>query len=126
MKGTTTAWAADELKRFRNDPEFELETLLLDINEQIVAEMVNRGWRRSDLAARLGVSRAFVTKLLGGNGNLTLGTLVKIANALEMKVELGLLPRYMESWEVIPVGFDMALLNQEGVIEGERQILLAA
>ncbi|MHB8376504.1 MAG: helix-turn-helix domain-containing protein [Dehalococcoidia bacterium] len=77
----------------RHTPEFELEWLLLDLEEQIWAAMQAQGIARSELAERLGTSRAFVTKLLSGHENLTLKTLVRVANALEIKVELRMRPR---------------------------------
>ena len=55
--------------------------------------MQGQGITRSELAERLGTSRAFVTKLLSSHENLTMKTLVRVANALEMKVELRLRPR---------------------------------
>jgi transcriptional regulator with XRE-family HTH domain len=88
-------WAARELNELRHDPEFELEMLLLDVNERILARMNDLGWRKVDLANRLGVSRAFVTKLLNGNDNIKLGTLIRIANALGSKVEIEMLPRHV-------------------------------
>ncbi len=89
--------AAERLRRFidenRDTPEWELESLLLDINEGLWAAMQARGVSRSDLAERLGTSRAYVTKLLDGQENMTLKTLVRVANALDMKVATKLVPR---------------------------------
>lgn len=90
---TTKAWAKSRINQLRHDPEFEAELLLLDINELIVHRMNDLGWRKADLAQRLGVSRAFITRFLGGNTNMTLGTLVKVANALGTRVNVELLPR---------------------------------
>jgi transcriptional regulator with XRE-family HTH domain len=89
------SWATRELDKFRHTPEYELDRLLLETNELIVARMDSLGWRKADLAQRLGVSRAFVTKLLGGNENITLATLVKVANVLGVKVQVDLLPRHV-------------------------------
>lgn len=74
-----------ELEEYQNDPAFELEVLLLEVNRQISSLMDDCGVRKSELAQRLGVSRAFVTKVLRGESNITLQTLVRIANALEAK-----------------------------------------
>ena len=89
-------WFERKLQEFRDDPEFQTELLLLDINEQIVERMVARGIRRSELAQRLGSSRAFVTQLLNGKPNLTLKTLVQVAHALGMAVDVQLRPRYLQ------------------------------
>lgn len=80
----------DELK---DDPAYELEGVLLDVTEGIVKRMIEQNVRRTDLAERLGTSRAYVTKLLDGQENMTLKTLVRVANALEMKVDMRFIPR---------------------------------
>jgi len=89
-------WFERRLQEYKDDPEFQTELLLLDINEQIVERMVARGIRRSELAQRLGSSRAFVTQLLNGKPNLTIKTLVQVANALDMAVNVQLRPRYLQ------------------------------
>ncbi|MBI5284266.1 MAG: helix-turn-helix transcriptional regulator [Chloroflexi bacterium] len=89
--------SADRLRaRFReweDDPESELYGVLLGVTEDIVRRMIEQKVRRSDLAGRLGTSRAYVTKLLDGQENMTLRTLVRVANALDMKVTTKLVPR---------------------------------
>jgi plasmid maintenance system antidote protein VapI len=55
-----------------------------------ITEFIEDVWRlmeeqkvsRAELARRLGTSRAYVTKLLGGNANFTLQTMTKVAMAL--------------------------------------------
>ncbi len=81
-----------ELER-SHDPDYELYGVLLDVTEGIVKRMIEQGVRRTDLAERLGTSRAYVTKLLDGQENMTLKTLVRVANALEMKVDAKFVPR---------------------------------
>jgi transcriptional regulator with XRE-family HTH domain len=43
---------------------------------------------RAELARRLGTSRAYVTKLLGGNANFTLQTMAKVAMVLGAQVHI--------------------------------------
>jgi DNA-binding Xre family transcriptional regulator len=97
MVRVITSGPAERLRRFiddnRHTPEFEVEGLLLDLNAQLSAAMQMRDVSRSDLADRLGTSRAYVTKLLDGQENMTLKTLVRVANALEMKVDAKFVPR---------------------------------
>jgi transcriptional regulator with XRE-family HTH domain len=76
-----------------HDPDYELYGVLLDVTEGIVKRMIEQGVRRTDLAERLGTSRAYVTKLLDGQENMTLKTLVRVANALDMKVDTKFVPR---------------------------------
>ncbi len=77
-----------EMETAESEPDFVYEQLLLDVNERILTAMERAGVRKADLAERLGTSRAYITKLLGGPENLTLKTLVKVAMALNSKVEL--------------------------------------
>lgn len=95
-------WFANQLKAYQDDPDYQLELLLLDINEQLVLWMNRRGLKRSYLAERLGVSKAFVSKLLNGNTNLTCKTLVRVANAAHLVLNVQLEPRYvrrLQAWQ---------------------------
>jgi transcriptional regulator with XRE-family HTH domain len=47
--------------------------------------MKEKGMTRAKLAGLLGVTPAAVTKLLNGNPNFTLKTLLKVADALDLK-----------------------------------------
>lgn len=88
-------WYEQNIAPFRDTPEFQIERVLVDIGEQIVAQMENQGVSRAELARRLGVSRPFVTRLLTGNPNLTVKTLVRVALAAGLVVEVNLEPRYL-------------------------------
>lgn len=78
------------VRRVQASPTYGLEGLLLSINEEICSAMEEQRVSRTDLAERLGKSKAWVTKFLGGNRNLTLKTLVHVANALDLDVNVGL------------------------------------
>jgi len=88
-------WFSQRLEEYREDSEFILEELVLDVTEQICAAMAEQDIPRSELAQRLGVSRAYVTKLLNGHGNMTLRTLVEVAHALggAMNVSMSVRPQ---------------------------------
>lgn len=83
---------AREIEQRRNDPDYEFEVLLLEVNRQISALMKSEGVRKVDLAGRLGVSRAFITKLLRGETNVTLKTLVRVAIALNAEFKIQFVP----------------------------------
>ena len=76
------------LEELKDDPEFKLEGLMLEINEDICRFMEKRGITRAELAEKLGTSRAYITKMLNGNPNLTLRSLVNIAHALECDINI--------------------------------------
>jgi transcriptional regulator with XRE-family HTH domain len=64
------------------DPEYIVEGVLIAATERICELMERHGISRSELARRLGKSRAYVTRLLNGQPNMTLKTLTQIAVAL--------------------------------------------
>lgn len=76
-----------------NDPDYLYEGLVLDFTEAVVAEMIRKNIKRVELAERLGTSRAWVTKLLDGQENMTLKTMVRVASALDMDVKVSLKKR---------------------------------
>ena len=75
-------WFREELESARKTFAFRLEKILLQLGEDICGLMRDQGLSRAEVAARLGVSRAYVTKVLNGNPNLTIKTLVKLSDAL--------------------------------------------
>ena len=83
-------WFDEQLELYRHDPEFMHEGVLLSVNEQIVRWMQACGIKRSELAGRLGVSRAAVTRMLSGHPNITIKTLCKVASALGLDVNVQL------------------------------------
>jgi transcriptional regulator with XRE-family HTH domain len=74
------------------NPEYLKEWLVYDLSEQILAVLSQEGLSRADLAARLGVSRQYVTKLINRTPNLTLRSLAEIAAALGRQVTVRLEP----------------------------------
>lgn len=68
------------------------ETLIADAQELLVGLLEHDIVSRSDLARRLGKSKAFVTQLLSGERNFTLRTLADCAHALGYHVVLGVAP----------------------------------
>lgn len=54
---------------------------ITEFAEDIWRLMEEQNVSRAELARRLGTSRAYVTKLLGGNANFTLETMTKVAMA---------------------------------------------
>lgn len=59
-----------------------------EFGEDVCRLMDEQGVSRAELARRLGTSRAYVTKLLGGNANFTLQTMAKVAMALGAAVHV--------------------------------------
>lgn len=76
-----------------HDEDYLFELVSLAVGEAIVAGLERLNLTRAQLAARLGVSRPRVTQILAGDENLTLRTLVAIADALEADLTVSLVPR---------------------------------
>ncbi len=71
---------------------FKLEELLYDLTETIYERMKQKGISQRELAKRLGVSDAYISKILKGNENISLKTLLKLALALGLNVEIKMQP----------------------------------
>lgn len=54
-----------------------------EFTEDVVRLMEQRGLTKSELAARLGCSPAYVTKILRGNANFTVDSMVRLARAVD-------------------------------------------
>ena len=90
------AWYKEKIQKFRDDVEFLTESAILDFTEKIVDKMNKTGLSRAELSQKLGVSKPFVTKLLSGNPNMTIKTMVSIAHALECELNFELCPKGFE------------------------------
>lgn len=76
--------------KFIEDPArrriFEQERILVDATELLARVMEVRGTKRSELAAELGRSKAYVTQMLRGDQNLTLKTLADVFCVLKYRL----------------------------------------
>lgn len=63
--------------------EYWVAGAILEFTESLTAAMETQGVSRAEFARRLGVSAAYVTKMLRGNANFTLRSMVKAARALQ-------------------------------------------
>ncbi len=68
------------------------ERAVLEFTEEVYRRMEDLGLTKRQLAERLGTSAAYVTKVLGGDANFTLRTMVRLARALESNVQVHLEP----------------------------------
>ena len=92
----TEKWFRDKTDKFRDDVEFQTEEAILELNERIAQIMEEKGINRAKFANLLGVSKAFITKLLNGNPNLTIKSMVSIANALGCELDIDICPKGFE------------------------------
>lgn len=81
------------LARAKTRPAYYEEGLFLDVASRIIDIMDAHGVTRSELARRLNVSPAYITKMLRGHANLSLESLAKVAYAIGFKWECVLIPK---------------------------------
>lgn len=93
-------WMDRKLKEFKDDVEFLLEKAILNFTEEICEQMEKKKVSRANLAKHLGVSRAFITKMLNGQPNLTIKTMVAIAHALDSEFHTQLRPKMSKASEM--------------------------
>jgi transcriptional regulator with XRE-family HTH domain len=86
-------WFEKMLDTVKDSFEFRFETIILDITEQIAKRMKERQINRTQLAKALDVSPAAVTKILNGNSNFTLRTLLTIGDALDLDLAIKFRPK---------------------------------
>lgn len=86
-------WYDETRRKFEQDPAYRVEYLKQVFSEDVGRLMAEQGINQAELARRLGVSRAYVTRLFNGTFNPTVETLTKVALALDARVELRLVPK---------------------------------
>jgi transcriptional regulator with XRE-family HTH domain len=82
-------WGAE----FAGDPEYITHGLLGALTDDICAAMEAQKLTRRELASRLGVSPQYVTKFLNTPQNTSLYQVVRIAQAVGLRVDVMLTPQ---------------------------------
>ena len=68
--------------------DYWIDGPISEFTEDLARLMKEQSVNRAELARRMGTSRAYITKMLGGNANFTLLTMVKLAMALDGAVHI--------------------------------------
>jgi transcriptional regulator with XRE-family HTH domain len=80
------------LNAARETHEYRAEGASIEFTNAMVTRMREAGVSRANLARKINVNPAYISKLLRGDTNYTLDTMVKIANALESDFRCHLQP----------------------------------
>src|SRR5690349_15397563 len=91
------------LAQKRRDPGFLYAELVGNISDELNHALSVQHITRSSLARKLGVSKAYVSRLLNEHPNLTIRSYVQIANALNRKVLTHLVPFEQQESYLVPV-----------------------
>jgi len=92
------------IREYEKDVDFLLDGVLMQFNEAIVREMKAGGITRSELARRLGTSKAYITRLLAGNANPTLRSLVRLSLVLGVTPTVALRSAWDQQYPVGAAG----------------------
>lgn len=74
----------------RSRDDYWIEDTILQFTMKLHGLMQEQGISKTDLARRLGVSQPYVTRVLKGSDNLTVGTMVKLARAVGASLQISL------------------------------------
>lgn len=82
-------WSERQINGYKNDLEYLTEKIILEFTEKISEVLVARKINRKDLQRKVGFS---ITKMLDGDINyFSLENMVKVANVLNMSLDINLL-----------------------------------
>jgi transcriptional regulator with XRE-family HTH domain len=103
MKISAAEWFQERTRGLESDPEYLVEEVKLAFAEELCRLLEEQGVSRTQLAERLGTSRAYITRILRTDYNLTAETMVKVALALDARVVLSLQSRQSAPATVVAV-----------------------
>lgn len=115
-----------EDKEFSNTEEkaFAREELVYNVTEDILVTLEDLEISKKELAQRLGKSRSFVTQVLSGARNMTLGTLSDICFSIGVRPKVTLTIDTKETREEFPwenerisIKTDQLIFQSENVID---------
>jgi len=92
-KKTAEEWFQGLVDKYKDDLDYIVEGVLIDVTEQIIEQLEKKKLTRTQLAQKLNCSNPYVTKLLNGSENLTLKKLVQIAQVLECTIDFAFVPK---------------------------------
>ena len=99
----TTTWRK-LFKAAERNPAYWAEGTWLRFTEELLALMEAQNVTRAELARRVGVSPAYITKVFRGTVNLTLDSMAKLALAVGASVRLHVAPNdQITRWHDVPV-----------------------
>lgn len=77
--------------------DYQVEDIVLSLTSEFIDCMKREGVSRAELARRMGVQPPRITRILQGNDNFTLRTIVSVADALGCRVAFAVAPSDTET-----------------------------
>lgn len=93
---TLEQWFGDQLAQANNTPEAVAYGIMLRIAGEISLALRNRQWKQKDLAAKLGVTEAWISRLLNAPTNMSILKIVEVAMALGLEIDITLQPAMLQ------------------------------
>ena len=78
-----SAWAQATFERVQHHPEYLTAKMVIDITEQICQRMEEKNISQRQLAALIDKPQSYISRLFSQGNNVTIKTLVTIADALD-------------------------------------------
>ncbi|WP_029523418.1 helix-turn-helix transcriptional regulator [Persephonella sp. KM09-Lau-8] len=110
--------------KFKYDEEYIHCGLMLDLSYYLKQLMLEKGLNKKQLAERMGVSPAYITKIFSGQ-NISLKTVAKILSALEVDAGIKIIDREKEEYKVAP-NKELLKLVKKGKEDESKAFSIAA
>ncbi|MDA8432831.1 MAG: helix-turn-helix transcriptional regulator [Nitrospiraceae bacterium] len=79
-------------EKYKDHLEYQYEEIVYDFTETVAKELKEKGWSRKLFAEKLGVTPAYVTKLLYGT-NLTIKQMLRVASVIGCDLSVSLVEK---------------------------------
>jgi transcriptional regulator with XRE-family HTH domain len=79
---------AQIVEKAKKHDEYWIAGVMIEFTEMVCKFMEEQKMTRTDLAKKLDVSSAYITKLLRGNANVTLKTMVRLAKVFNKEIKI--------------------------------------
>jgi transcriptional regulator with XRE-family HTH domain len=117
---------AEQLK----NPEFRSEWERLApgraISEVVIAGRIDKGLSQTRLAKLMGVSQPVIARIESGEHSPTLETLIKLANALDIEIVIGISPANRETPTITTPHKRAKRVREETASRGSHLVVSAA
>lgn len=121
MTNDSVPGALDEyIAKYQGDPDYVAEGMALEVAEQVVLLLEQKGMTRTALASAMGVSQAFVSRVLNAPPNLTLRSIAKLSIALGVRPVFQLVPGAAPGQIEPGPRFPLSATQADGVQEGKQ------
>ena len=112
------------LEEYKYDEEAIYYGLMLDLSYYLKQLMLDKGLNKKQLAERMRVSPAYITKIFSGQ-NISLKTVAKILAALEVDAGIKIIDREKEEYRVAP-NKELLKLVKKGSKDESKTFSIAA